>query len=129
RWPACRDGRRADETRSLHRDDRRLRASVSSRTRLRADAAIRHLAPDRVARGNSLPACLHQQSLGDCALPATGDGNPPPPSCDGVEERGLIVLTDTILTRFGYRPVPDRGRDPGRTPPWSACRYNGSSPW
>ena len=75
----------------LHRDHRRLRASIPSRPRLRADAALRHLAPDRVARRNSLPARLHQQSLGDCALPAAGDGNPPPSPRDGAEERGLIV--------------------------------------
>ena len=49
-----------------------------------------HLAPDRVARRNSLPACLHQQSLGHRALPAAGDGNPPPFPRDGVEEE-LIV--------------------------------------
>ena len=52
---------------------------------------IRDLSPDSIARRDSLPARLHQQSLGDCALPAAGHGNPPPPPCDGVEERGLIV--------------------------------------
>ena len=75
----------------LHRDHRRLRASIPSRPRLRADAAIRCFTPDRIARRNSLPARLHQQSLGDCALPAAGDGNPAPSPRDGVEERGLIV--------------------------------------
>ena len=60
----------------------------------------RRFTPDRVARRNSLPACLHQQSLGDCALPAAGDGNPAPSPCDGVEERGLIAQ------RCAPRPIP-----------------------
>ena len=44
----------------LHRDHGRLRASIASRTRLRAAPGIRHLPPDRVARPTPLPARLHQ---------------------------------------------------------------------
>lgn len=47
---AGRHGRRADEARKFHRDDGGLRASRSSRARLRTGVARRHRAPDRGAR-------------------------------------------------------------------------------
>ena len=59
----------------------------SHRGRGYAQALLGAVARQIVARGRDpVPARFLQQQLRDRAIPAAGDGNPPPAACDGVAE-------------------------------------------
>ena len=80
------DGGRADEACPLYRDHGGLRASGSSRPRLRAIPACGRRPPDFGTRRDSVPARVFRERRRHRALSTAAHGNPAPPVCDCVGE-------------------------------------------